>query len=160
MTCTKLQNSTHLQLLDVLQLRPSIQQFPIPKLSTCGRQQPDENLWTLSMVLMLGSLSWPSGSSKLDMVKWMRETKLEKDVESNYYATWIYLKWFLPFSPSCREIYTFISILSAYSIWRNPNTATSKGLTNPVKGPTNPGDQPHRRLAGAPIKCREKLCMD
>jgi len=39
------------------------------------------------MVLMLGSLSWPSGSSKLDMVKWMRETKLEKDVESNYYAT-------------------------------------------------------------------------
>jgi hypothetical protein len=34
---------------------------------------------------MLGSLSWPSGSSKLDMVKWIRETKLEKDVQiSNF----------------------------------------------------------------------------
>lgn len=35
---------THLQLLDVLQIRPSIQQFPMPKLSTLGRQAPDENL--------------------------------------------------------------------------------------------------------------------
>lgn len=121
MTCTKLRNSTHLQLLDVLQLRPSIKQFPIPKLSTCGRQQPDENLWTLSMVLMLGSLSWPRGSSKLDMVKWMRETKLEKDIQSKYHcATITYLIFFLPFSPGHWALYTFIIILIVYSIQWNP----------------------------------------
>jgi len=31
-------------MLDVLQLRPSSQKFPIPILSTLGRQVPDENL--------------------------------------------------------------------------------------------------------------------
>jgi len=75
-----LQFFTHLQLFDVLQLRPSIQQFPKPKLklSTLGQQAADENLWILSMVLMLGNLSRPSGSSKLDMVIWMVKRELEK----------------------------------------------------------------------------------
>lgn len=61
--------NSYLQLLDELQVLPSIQQFPIPISSTLGRQAPDENLWILSIVLMLGNLSKPSGSSKLDMIE-------------------------------------------------------------------------------------------
>lgn len=128
LTCTKLQNLTHLQQLDVLQLRPSIQQFPMPKLSTWGRQEPEENLWILSMVLMLGSLSRPSGSSKLDMVKWLGKRELAKDVHSKYSAAGIHLPFFLPFSPGCKEIYIFIYIC-IYSIHLHIVKSSNKSNT-------------------------------
>lgn len=59
----------YLQLLEELQLLPSIQQLPIPMSSALGRQEPEENLWIRSMVLKLGNLSKPRGSSKLDIVE-------------------------------------------------------------------------------------------
>lgn len=37
--------------------------------SALDLQALDENLWTRSIVLMLGNLSKPSGSSKLDIVE-------------------------------------------------------------------------------------------
>jgi hypothetical protein len=60
---------TYSQLLDELQPLPSIQQYPIPISSTLGRQALGEKLWIRSMVFMLGNLSKPSGSSKLNIAK-------------------------------------------------------------------------------------------
>lgn len=120
--------STHLQLLDVLQLLPSIKQFPIPKLSTLGRQQaPDENLWILSMVLMLGNLSRPSGSSKLDIVKSMGKRKLVKDVENKYCASGIYLKFFLSFFTIIFSSAHHVTTLCIFIQW-NIMTSNTSGL--------------------------------
>lgn len=59
----------NLQPLEELQLLPSIQQLPIPMSSALGRQALEEKLWIRLMVLMLGNLSKPRGSSKLDIVE-------------------------------------------------------------------------------------------
>lgn len=64
---TDLERDPYLQLLDEMHSLPSIQQLPIPMSSALGLQAVEENLWR-SMVLKLGNLSRPSGSSKLDIV--------------------------------------------------------------------------------------------
>jgi hypothetical protein len=49
------------------------------------------------MVFMLGNLSKPSGSSKLDMVKWIRKRELQKIIRVSIVQQEFILKKILPF---------------------------------------------------------------
>lgn len=65
----KLDENTYWQLLDELQLLPSIKQFPIPISSPLGLQALDEHLLNPSIVLKLGNWSRPKGCSTLDILE-------------------------------------------------------------------------------------------